>query len=87
MAAYEYRVVPFIGQIKRGVFSTENARTVSQQLQNMINKGAQQGWEFYRIDKVGIHASAGCLASLLGAKDTFLDFDQVVFRRVTTKTE
>lgn len=81
MATYEYRVVPFIGRLKRGVFSTENARTVSQQLQDVISEGSQQQWEFYRTDKIGIHVKPGCLASLLGAKDAFLEFDQVVFRK------
>ena len=81
MDQYEYLVVPFVGQLKRGVFSIENARNVSQQLQNLLNQYTQIGWEFYRIDKVDIQVSPGCLASLLGVKVGFISFDQVIFRR------
>jgi len=42
---------------------------------------AGQGWEFYRIDSVQIQVSPGCLASLLGAKATYINFDQAIFRR------
>lgn len=81
MNQYQYRVVPFVGQLKSGVFSVENAGKVSQQLQDLINQHAAGGWEFYRIDKVDIQVSAGCLAGLLGAKSGIISFDQVVFRR------
>lgn len=81
MTEYEYNVVPFIGQIKKGVVNTETAGTVSKQLRDLINPMAMQGWEFYRIDKVDIQVKPGCLASLFGAKTSFITFDQVIFRR------
>lgn len=81
MGQYEYLVVPFVGQLKRGVINIENARKVSEQLQAVINQYAQQGWEFYRIDKVDIQITPGCLAALFGAKVNFITFDQVIFRR------
>lgn len=84
MEQYEYRVVPFVGQLKRSVFSVENAQKVSEQLQSLIDQYAQQGWEFYRTDKIDIQIKPGCLASLLGAKATFITFDQVIFRRPAT---
>lgn len=83
MNQYEYLVVPFVGHLKRGVVTVENAQTVSDQLQSLINQHAQGGWEFYRIDKVDIQVTPGCLASLLGAKVSFITFDQVTFRRPT----
>lgn len=81
MSQYQYRVVPFIGQLKSGVFSVENAGKVSQQLQDLINQYATDDWEFYRIDKVDIQVSAGCMAGLFGAKSGIITFDQVIFRR------
>lgn len=82
MNQYEYLVVPFVGQLKRGVFNVENARNVSEQLQALISTHAAQGWEFYRVDKIDIQVTPGCMAGLLGAKVSFITFDQVIFRRL-----
>jgi hypothetical protein len=79
MEAYVYRVVPFIGHIKSG--EKDGAHKVAAQLQQVINEGAGQGWEFYRIDRVQIAVRPGCLASLLGAQTSYIGFDQIVFRR------
>jgi hypothetical protein len=77
----DYLVIPFIGKIKGGFFSSENAETVSRQLQSLINQYSRQGWEFHNIAKVDIEVTPGCLASLFGAKTSYITFDQVVFRR------
>ena len=77
----DYLVIPFIGKIKSGFFSSENAETVSRQLQFLINQYSQQGWEFHNIAKVDIEVTPGCLASLFGAKASYITFDQVIFRR------
>jgi hypothetical protein len=77
----DYLVIPFIGRIKSGFFSNENAETVSRQLQSLINQYSQQGWEFHNIAKIDIEVTPGCLASLFGAKTSYITFDQVIFRR------
>jgi hypothetical protein len=77
----DYLVIPFIGKIKSGFFSSENAETVSRQLQSLINQYSRQGWEFYSVAKVDIEVTPGCLAGLFGAKTSYVTFDQVVFRR------
>lgn len=81
MNTYEYRVIPFVGHLKSGFFTVENAQKVSEQLQGVINQHTQGGWEFYRIDKIDIQITPGCLASLFGARVSFITFDQVIFRR------
>lgn len=78
---YRYRVVPFIGTIKSGFFSSDNAETVSAQLQRLIERHAQQGWEFYSLEKVGIEVSPGCLGRLLGQSAAYINFDQLIFRQ------
>ena len=83
---YKYRVVPFIGQIKGGSFSTDNAQTVSQQLEEVINTHAQAGWEFVGVEKIGIEVQPGCLGALLGQKSAHITFDQIVFRAVANAT-
>lgn len=82
MSAFEYLVVPFVGQLKSGVFSVENAQNVTAQLQAVINQYGQQGWEFYRIDKVDVQIKPGCLAALFGASAAVITFDQIIFRHL-----
>ena len=82
MSAFEYLVVPFVGQLKSGVFSVENAQNVTAQLQSVINQYGQQGWEFYRIDKVNVQIKPGCLAALFGASASYITFDQIIFRQL-----
>jgi hypothetical protein len=77
----DYLVIPFIGKIKSGFLTSENAETVSKQLQSLINQYSRQGWEFRNIAKVDIVVTPGCLASLFGAKTSYITFDQVIFRR------
>ncbi len=81
MPDFEYRVIPFIGTIRTGFFSQENAATVANQLEKLVNEGAQNNWEFYRIDPVQIHVSPGCLGGLMGQKEAYIRFDQLIFRR------
>jgi hypothetical protein len=77
----DYLVIPFTGQIKSGFFSSENAETVSRQLQSIIDRYSRQGWEFQNIAKVDVEVAPGCLASLFGAKTSYITFDQVIFHR------
>ena len=79
--AYQYKVVPFIGQIKGGTFSTNNAQTVSSQLEAVIQEHAKQGWDYYSTEKIGIEVQPGCLGSFLGQKSAYINFDQIIFRK------
>jgi hypothetical protein len=76
----EYIVVPFVGQIRRNLFSSQSAQDVSNQLQAVINERARQGWLFCSVEKIDIHVTPGCLASLFGARSSVISFDQVIFR-------
>lgn len=73
----EYRVMPFIGQVKEKRAAEETA----QQLQWVINEQAANGWEFVQLTDVNIEIQPGCLAGLLGAQASYMRFDQIVFRR------
>ncbi|MCA9921453.1 MAG: hypothetical protein KC421_03725 [Anaerolineales bacterium] len=81
MTEYEYKVVPFVGNLKSGVFTVENAGKVSEQLQTVIDQNTGGGWDFYRVDKINILIKPGCLASLFGASADFITFDQIIFRK------
>jgi hypothetical protein len=75
--AYTYKVAPFIGKIK----SNQSAAEVSAQLESLINSHAAQGWEFVELGNVNIEVRPGCLAGLFGAKESYIRFDQIVFRK------
>lgn len=73
----KYRVIPFIGKIK----NSQSAKEVSDQLESLLNQGAQEGWEFVQINNVNIEVQPGCLAGLFGAKADYVRFDMAVFRK------
>lgn len=50
-------------------------------LESVVNKHAEDGWEFQRIDSIGVKTTAGCLASLFGHKETFSNYHVITFRR------
>lgn len=83
MGRYVYHVSPFMGSIK----GKQNANSVSQQLQTLINSYAKKGWEFCSVGEVNIEVSPGCIGGLLGRGSEYVKFDQVVFRRPLTDQE
>ncbi len=50
-------------------------------LQEIVNQQAREGWEFYRVDSIGIHTKPGCLASLFGKKAETVEYYVVTFRK------
>lgn len=77
---YEYRMVqipPAISVDARSARGNEAAFY----LQSLANKQAEQGWEFYRVDTVGVVTNPGCLGSLFGQKQSVIDYYVVTFRR------
>lgn len=77
---YEYQMVqmpPNIVIKEKGQQGNEAAYY----LQSMANQHAAQGWEFYRVDTVGIVTQPGCLASLFGARQQLIEYFVVTFRR------
>lgn len=50
-------------------------------LQEIASEYAAKGWEFYRVDTVGVVTRAGCLGKLLGASDINVEYYVVTFRR------
>ncbi len=54
-------------------------------MQTLANEYAAQGWEFYRVDTIGVVVQPGCLASLFGAQRTVTEYYVVTFRRPTSE--
>ena len=68
VTATEFEVVPFLGQVKTGIFSKEGPHTASQQLQDVIQTNVQAFWEFVEVSHIHILTQPGCIAGLLGAR-------------------
>lgn len=50
-------------------------------LQTMANDMATQGWEFYRVDTVGVVVKPGCLMSFFGKSAEAFEYYVVTFRK------
>jgi len=66
--------------MKSGFFGSD-AQTVSAQLDSLIDHYAQQGWEFYSLEKVNIQIMPGCIGQMLGQNASYISLDQVIFRQ------
>lgn len=78
--AYEYKMI----QIPRTI--TVKAKELqgneaADYLQSLTNQLAAEGWEFFRVDEIGVEVEPGCLASLLGVNKTLIRYYVVTFRR------
>lgn len=77
---YDYKMVqiPPTIQVKQKEYAGNEAAFY---LQSVANEHAAQGWEFYRVDTVGVVIQPGCLASIFGAKRITTEYYVVTLRR------
>jgi hypothetical protein len=62
---YTYKMVqvpPNVSVASKGRKGNEAA----DYLQNVVNELASEGWEFQRVDSIGIHVQPGCFGGLGG---------------------
>ena len=50
-------------------------------LESVVNQMANDGWEFMRVDAVGVQVNPGCIMSLLGQRTTETTYYVVTFRK------
>ncbi len=77
---YEYKMI----QVPPNIVVKEKehkGNEAAYYLQSLVNEQAVEGWEFYRINTVGVVISAGCLATLFGARETLREYYVVTFRK------
>jgi DNA-directed RNA polymerase subunit RPC12/RpoP len=80
LAQYEYRMVPIPPNVvkKDGMSMREAA---ADYLQTTVNEQAQDGWDFFRVDAIGVRVPQGCMAALLGDQERRATYYVVTFRR------
>jgi len=74
----EYKVKPFRGGITRN----DSSATVAEQLQQIIDKGASEGWEYVSMESVetNVAPTSGCFG--FGGQPGFImSFQVLVFKR------
>jgi hypothetical protein len=77
---YEYRMV----QIPPSIVIKQSHTTGNEAalyLERVVNEQAKKGWEFMRVDTIGVQIRPGCLMSLLGGQATMINYYVVTFRR------
>ncbi len=50
-------------------------------LEGIVNEYAADGWEFYRIDSIGVQLQPGCFDALTGKKEEYNQYHVVCFRK------
>ena len=76
---YEYKMVQIPPNVQAS--KSDKGNEAAAYLETLANKYASQGWEFARVDEVGVVSSPGCLASMFGAKQSVTVYYVVTFRR------
>ena len=87
---YEYNMVQIPPAIS--VSGAEHGTEAATYLQTLANDQAHQGWDFFRIDVIGVELRPGCLGGvlsmitggLLGGEITYTNYYVVTFRREAT---
>lgn len=77
---YEYKMIQIPPDISVNARDSTGS-DAAHYLQNIVKQHATNGWEFYRVDPIGVQVKPGCLASILGAKTVEKVYYVVSFRR------
>lgn len=81
---FEYKMVQIPPNIE--IRGSGQGSEAADYLQRLVNSLATKGWEFQRVDTVGVRETPGCIAGLLGQTSTFANYYVVTFRRESRPT-
>ena len=81
-----YKMVPVPPNIEimaKGLFerAPDPGTAAAQYLETTVNEMAVKGWDFYRVDRIGVKSSPGCLGGLLGHKVEDVSYYVITFRK------
>ncbi len=78
--AYQYKMVQVPPNIQIQAKNVKGNEAASY-LESIVASTAKDGWEFYRVDAIGVQETPGCIAGLLGAKTVERVYYVVSFRK------
>ncbi len=78
--AYQYKMVQIAPHIR---IDEKDARgqEAAIYLHQVVTRNAQNGWDFFRVDTIGISSQPGCLAALFGARTKNYNHYVITFRK------
>jgi hypothetical protein len=77
---YEYKMVQIPPNIAVQM-KEHRGNEAAAYLEGVVNKYAEQGWEFQRIDSIGVQVQPGCLDALTGKKEQNNSYYVITFRK------
>lgn len=80
MAQYQYRCFPVPLTIQIGKKDPHGDAVKA--YEEIINKGAQGGWEYVGIDSIRSYRPVGCLAAFSGKKDEAVEYKVLIFKKL-----
>jgi hypothetical protein len=72
-----FQLAPTIS-VKEGVKTSQLA---AHYLEDVVGRFAKEGWEFFRVDEIGIDVRPGCLAALFGVGAVRHSYYVITFRQ------
>lgn len=77
---YEYKMIQIPPNIAVQM-KAHKGNEAAAYLENIVNEYASQGWEFQRIDSIGIQVQPGCWDALRGKKAVDNSYYVITFRK------
>ncbi len=77
---YQYKMVQVPPNIAVDM-KNSSGHDAADYLEGVVNTFAQEGWEFHRIDTIGVQVRPGCMASLFGQKAETNSYYVISFRK------
>jgi hypothetical protein len=77
--SYAYKMVQIPQSIAVNARDANNA--AANYVEGVVGQMAQAGWEFYRIDQIGVLEKPGCIPALLGVKAVYVNYSVISFRK------
>lgn len=77
-STFEYKMVQIPPTI---VIREQKGSEAAAYLESLVNRHASEGWEFYRVDPIGVRVQPGCLGALMGVRAGEAMYYVVTFRK------
>lgn len=77
---YEYKMVQIPPNIAVKM-KKHKGNEAAEYLENVVNEYASQGWEFHRVDTIGVALQPGCFGALGGKKQQDSQYYVISFRK------
>jgi hypothetical protein len=77
-AIYEFKMVQLPQTF---VLKQDTGKEIAAHLEKLAKDMGVDGWEFFRVDSVGVQVQPGCMGALSGIRQSQAHYNVVTFRR------